>query len=178
MTSPAVPPDVIRVGHVLGAFGVQGAVRLYVIGDPARLVKLTRFFVEGRGWLRVKGRDLHGPGLTVTFSGVQDRDAAERLRSAPVFAHEDELPPLPHDEFYYHELRGLPVRTPGGELIGEVRDVQDAGPQDLLLVSHANGDSLVPLQAPYVEIVRDSSDPKKPLAAVILDAPPGLLGED
>lgn len=169
----------MRVGHVLGPFGVAGGVKLFVIGDPGALLSLPRLYVEGRGWLRLRGAELHGPGLTVAFVGVEGREGAERLRGAAVFAEEGELPPLPDDEFYYHELRGLPVRSPAGDTIGEVVDVQDAGAQDLLVVKHALGSSLVPLQAPYVQIARRATGAGKRAVpeAVVLDAPPGLLGE-
>lgn len=173
MNGPAAPggaPDLIRVGHVLSPLGLTGAVKLYVIGDPAALLGLARLHVAGHGWLRLTAIQPHGPGVAVTFAGVASRDAAERLAGAAVSANEADLPPLPDDEFYYHELRGLPVQAPNGDPIGEVEDVQDAGAQDLLVVRHARGSSLVPLQAPYVTVERGSR--------VVLDAPPGLLDDD
>lgn len=162
--------DLIRVGRVLGPQGVAGGVKLFVIGSAEQLLDVERLFVEGAGWLRVKDVQAHGPGLVLFFGGVESREGAERLRDRAVFAAEAELPPLPDDEFYYHELRGLRVVTPNGEVIGEVKDVQDAGAQDLLVVRHANGESFVPLQAPYVQVRRGRD--------VVLDAPPGLLGDD
>ncbi len=172
--------DRIRVGHVLAPFGVSGAVKLYVIGAPQQLLDVPKFFVEGSGWLRVRSLDAHAAGMVVTFAGVSSREAAERLAGRAVFALESELAPLPEDEFYYHELRGLPVLDPSGERLGEVEDVMDTGHQDLLIVRHARGSALVPLQAPYVELRRDTpeSGGRAPLTAVVLDAPPGLLNED
>ncbi|PYE49893.1 ribosome maturation factor RimM [Deinococcus yavapaiensis] len=163
-------PDLIRVGRLLGPQGVSGGVKLFVIGSADQLLAVQRLYVDGAGWLRVKDIQQHGPGLVVFFGGVESRESAERLREKDVFASESELPALPEDEYYYHELRGMKVVTPGGETIGEVRDVQDAGAQDLLVVRHARGESFVPLQAPYVEVRRGRE--------VVLDAPPGLLGDD
>ena len=56
------------------------------------------------------------------------------------------------------------------EVLGEVSDVLDMGHQDLLVVQHAGGEALIPLQAPYVGVQRGR--------AVVLgeDAPDGLIG--
>lgn len=157
----------IRIGHVLGPQGLSGALRLYVIGDPDQLLSLTRVQLEGLGWRRLRGVQRHGPGVLLDLLGVEGREAAERLTGLAVYAHEDELPALPEDEYYYHELRGLPVQSPGGEPLGEVLDVQDGGVQDLLVVGRDGRTALVPLQAPYVTVRRGE--------AIVLDAPPGLL---
>ncbi|ADV68033.1 ribosome maturation factor RimM [Deinococcus maricopensis] len=162
--------ELIRVGHVLAPFGVQGAVKVYVIGDPEQLLDLTRVSVEKLGWLRVTGVELHGPGVVMALAGVADRTAAERLRNRGVYVDEAELPPLDDGSYYYHELTGLPVVAPDGRTLGDVRDVMDGGHQDLLVVRHPRGESLVPLQAPYVEVVRGER--------IVLDAPPGLLGDE
>lgn len=167
--------ELLRIGHVSGTFGVSGGVKLFLLGRVDDVLDLDRVYVQEVGWLRVRSANRHGPGVVVTLVGVEDKDAAERLRGRQVFAHENELPPLPDDEFYYHELRGLTVLTPDGATIGRVEDVMDAGSQDLLVVAHAGGSSLVPLQAPYVEVRRDGA--RGPLSAIVLDAPAGLLGE-
>ncbi len=167
MTDPST--ELILVGHVLGPQGVMGALRLFVLGDPDQLLGLTRVQVEGLGWRRVNGVSRHGPGVLLDLLGVGSREAAGRLTGRQVYAHENELPALPDDEYYYHELRGLPVRAPGGEALGEVEDVQDTGFQDLLVVRRGARTALVPLQAPYVEVRRGE--------AIVLDAPPGLLDD-
>jgi len=160
----------IRVGHVLAPFGVSGAVKLFVVGRPEQLLQLKRLYVADTGWLRIRVVEAQPPAVVVSFVGVEGREGAERLRGRQVFAHEDELPALPEGEYYYHELIGLPVRAPDGQAVGEVVDVMDAGSQDVLVVRHAGGQSMVPLQAPYVEVRRAEM--------IVLDAPPGLLGDD
>ena len=167
------PADTTRVGHLLGPHGVAGAIKLYVIGSPPQLAKLKRLYVEGLGWTRVLKFEIHGPGPVLTLGGVSDRNAADELRGRQVYAHDKELPGLPEGEYYYHELRGLPLKNAAGQVLGEVVDVQDAGQQDLLVVrSETGGEGLIPLQAPYVQVRRG--------AAIVLteDAPDGLLGDD
>ena len=144
--------------------------KLFVIGDADQLLGLKRLYLEGHGWRRVTTIQAQGPGVTVQLSGTDTREDALTLRNVNVYAHDRELPPLDDGQFYYHELRGLPVETATGERLGEVTDVLDMGHQDLLVVRHAGGEALVPLQAPYVRVRRG-------LEVTLLDsAPDGLIG--
>ena len=164
-----LPPDLTRVGHLLGPHGLRGAVKLFVIGEAAQLTRLKRLYLEGLGWRRVSGMQTLGPGLSVQLGGVDSREAALALRGLQVYAHDRELPKLDEGQYYYHELRGLPVRDAAGTVLGEVTDVHDLGFQDLLLVRHAGGQALIPLQAGYVVVRRG--------VAIVLDgAPAGLIG--
>lgn len=165
-----------HLGHLLGPHGVQGAVKVYVLGDPGQFRRLPRVFVEGRGWLRVVKADPLAPGVALSLAGIGTREAAEELRGLPIYAADDELPPPEDGVYYYHELRGLQVLDAAGTVLGEVVDVQEAGRQDLLVVRHAAGESLVPLQAPYVVVELGSK--RRPASLTLrADAPEGLLGD-
>lgn len=172
----AAPDHTTRLGHLLGPHGVQGGVKLYVLGDPAQVEALERVYVERRGWLRVRRTEALAPGVVLHLAGVASREAAEELRGLHVYAADQELPALAEGSFYYHDLRGLTVYGAAGERLGEVQDVMDAGHQDLLIVSYGEGTSFVPLQAPYVEI--DQEEGKPSAVRLTADAPGGLIGPD
>ncbi|SEJ21759.1 16S rRNA processing protein RimM [Deinococcus reticulitermitis] len=165
-----------RLGHLLGPHGVQGGIKLYVLGDPAQVEALRRVYVERRGWLALRRTEALAPGVVLHLAGVTSREAAEELRGLHVYAADAELPALEEGSFYYHDLRGLTVYGAAGERLGEVHDVMDAGHQDLLVVDYGGGTSFVPLQAPYVEIEKTGGKP----GAVRLteDAPAGLIGPE
>ncbi len=170
--SPSLPVDLTRVGHLLGPHGIQGALKLYVIGDPNQLRALRRLYVEGLGWLRLQRFEQHGAGVVLTLGGITDREMAAALHGKHVYAHDQELPPLPEGEYYYHELRGLRVQDEGGAVLGEVTEVLDMGHQDVLVVRSDTGqEGLIPLQAPYVQVRRK--------VAIVLsaEAPQGLMSE-
>ncbi|MEW6422272.1 MAG: ribosome maturation factor RimM [Deinococcota bacterium] len=173
MTPPA---DTTRLGYFLGPQGVQGGVKVYVLGDPQQLLALPRVWVEGRGWLRVRRTEPLAPGVALYLAGITSREGAEDLRGLNVYAADADLPPLEEGSYYYHELRGLPVQNAGGQPVGEVSDVVDGGHQDLLVVSHAGGEALLPLQAPYV-LVQTGEAGRPQAIALTEDTPAGLLGE-
>ncbi|MBB6097257.1 16S rRNA processing protein RimM [Deinobacterium chartae] len=159
--------DLIEIGRVTGTFGVNGTLKVIAAGDPQRLLGLETVTLEGSGTLRVRRIDPNGPGVLLQLMGIADRSAAEELRGKRVYAREADLPPLEEGEYYYHDLIGLPVRSPAGEELGRVEAVQDLGYQDLLEVRRGLKLVLVPLQAPYVEV--------RPGEAIVVDAPEGLL---
>ena len=52
---------------------------------------------------------------------------------------------LPDGEFYWYELVGCEVWTESGQRVGEVRELWETGPQDLLVIRGTDGeDRLIP----------------------------------
>lgn len=176
MTAPSGPADTTRLGHLLGPHGVQGGVKLYLLGDPEQVLTLKRVYVQTRGWLSLRRAEPALPSVVLHLAGVTSREGAEELRGLHVYAADAELPALEEGRFYYHDLRGLPVYAAGEEQLGTVSDVIDAGHQDLLVVDYGAGTSFVPLQAPYVEVGMEHGRPEA--VRLSADAPAGLIGPE
>ena len=172
----AAGTEITRLGHFLGPHGVQGGVKVYVLGDAAQFKALRRVYVEGRGWLRVMRTTPLAPGVALQLAGLSSREGAEALRGLNVYAADDDLPAPEEGVYYFHELRGLSLSDADGTELGTVRDVLDAGHQDLLAVTHEGGEALIPLQAPYVIVNLNAKQRPKSLS-LTADAPEGLLGE-
>lgn len=170
------PPETTRVGSLLGPHGVQGGVKIYLLGDAAQVAALSRVYVEGKGWLKVRRTEPLAPGLILHLAGVSTREGAEALRGLNVYAADSELPPLEQGSYYYHDLRGLDVRDESGDVLGEVTDILDMGHQDLLVVTHGTSEALIPLQAPYVVIAGSGQRPTH--IVLTADAPAGLFDAD
>jgi 16S rRNA processing protein RimM len=145
-------PDLILIGTITGTHGLDGAVRLRPVGEPAMLEGLKRVYVQDRGWVAVKRLELHAREPVLRLAGVTTLDAAEGLRGQAMYANKADLK-LQDGVYYYHDLIGLPVRSPTGQALGTIKDMMDSGPQDILIVRHESRDVLVPLQAPYVRVL-------------------------
>jgi 16S rRNA processing protein RimM len=105
--------------------------------------------------------------------GIEDRDAAEALRGAHVFARSGELPELASGEYYAFELVGCQVTRVDGRPVGRVREIWETGASDLLVIERAEGpDALVPAVEP---LLREVDVPGR---RIVVDAPPGLLESD
>ncbi|MGH8893044.1 MAG: ribosome maturation factor RimM [Actinomycetes bacterium] len=128
--------------------------------DPATAGPLT--IVSGR---------VHSGRLLLTFEGCDDRSAAERLRGVLLVAEvdPDELPADP-EEFYDHQLAGLPVRTVDGEQVGILHEVLHLPGQDVLAVRRPDGSEVL---VPFVRAIVPTVDVAA--GVVVVDPPPGLL---
>lgn len=170
----------LRVGRLLKAHGLKGAIKLELFTDEPE-----RRFVPGAVFtLQVPtSSPWHGKTLELTelrwynsspvgfFKDVDDRTAAESLIRAILWVEQDaaELPDEP-DAWYDHQLVGLRALRDGVD-VGRVARVDHLPAQDLLAIDTASGEVLVPFVAAFV--------PTVDLAAgvVTLTPPPGLFEE-
>ena len=178
----APPPGTtqLRVGRLLKAHGLKGAIKLELFTDEPE-----RRFVPGATFaLQVPtSSPWHGKTLELTelrwynsqpvgfFKDVDDRTAAETLIKAILWVDQDaaELPAEP-DAWYDHQLVGLRALRDGVD-VGRVARVDHLPAQDLLAIDTASGEVLVPFVAAFV--------PTVDLAAgtVVLTPPGGLFEE-
>jgi 16S rRNA processing protein RimM len=120
------------IGSVVRAHGVRGEVVVAVTTDEPQDRYVTGSVLETdpatAGPLTIEGLRLHTSSgldrLLVAFEGVEDRDAAERLRGVKLLVDADDIEPSDDpDEFHDFQLIGLAVHVrPGSAAIG------DAGP--------------------------------------------------
>ena len=138
-------PD-LRIGRVLKAHGVKGAVRVELLTDfPDRFTPGREVMVAGRR-LRVARSDEQVGSVLVAFEGVDDRTAAEQLAGAYVTVPLSEARALPADQYYHFQLVGLTViDTRGGRELGRVAEVLTYPANDVLRVTHGDREILIPM---------------------------------
>ena len=160
------------MGVITGAHGVRGLVRVKSFtADPADLAAYgpledatgdRRFALELAG--AVKGV------LLARVPGVEDRNAAERLKGTRLYLPRAALPDPGAEEYYHADLIGLRVVLKDGSSFGTVKAVHDFGAGDSLEIERADGDVvLVPFTSTTVPAV-DIAEGR-----LVLDPPAGLL---
>jgi 16S rRNA processing protein RimM len=135
-----LPNDLVLVGAIAGAFGVQGEVRLRSFTAlPDALVDYAPFYhadgslaLTPKSWRPVKD------GIAVIAVEVNSREDAIALRNTKLYVPRAALPPADEDEFYHVDLIGLSVEALDGAPLGRVRSVIP-GPQDLLDIDGTPG---------------------------------------
>ena len=146
----------VRVGRILGTFGVKGDVKLAVTTDrPERIGERDVYYLydpQSGECAACRPLDIRISGGTclVRFAGY---DAPEPLKPFTsweliYFIPRGALPREPGD-VYSFELVGLEVRRAGGGKLGRVVDVIDSGAHTLLEVSALPG-RLIPFTSQYV----------------------------
>lgn len=170
----------LTVGQITSAHGVRGEVRVFIISDfPERFNYLKQATLS-----RPKGKQLPEPVMDVKiesvkqipnfailkFEGVDDRDAAEKLRNLYVQVPRSEAHPLPEGNFYISDIVGMSVYTGGNTFVGIVDDVFRTGSNDVYSVAGEQGKVyLIPAIKDVVKKIDAESK------SILIEPMPGLL---
>ena len=146
--------DLVCVGAIAGAYGVQGEVRLKSFcAEPAAIVDYAPLVTDAGHSFDVRLTRAIKNGLAVRLSGVASKEAADALRGVALFAPRNRLPALDDDEFYHTDLIGMQVRDTGGTTLGTVKNVLNHGAGDVLEVVTPTGVSYLPFTQAAVPTV-------------------------
>ena len=131
------PDDLICVGHILGAQGIKGWVKVFSNTSPRdNIVNYSPWTLEQgseRRQVKVSGRS-QGKNVLAQLEGCDDRNQAEALSGCRIFIDRAQLPPLQDGEYYWSDLVGLQVESLQGEALGEVDSLMETGADDVLVV--------------------------------------------
>ena len=135
----------IRVGRVVGAFGIGGAVKVRSLTDfPDRFAPGSELTLEGASH-RVEWSRQQATGLVVKLAGVDDRTAAQARRGRYLEVPEGALRPLPAGRWYHHDLVGLAVRSESGRDLGTLTEVVVPPANDVWVARRGGEELLIPV---------------------------------
>ncbi|WP_261164171.1 ribosome maturation factor RimM [Microbacterium sp. Marseille-Q6965] len=177
MAKPRAGKTQLRVGRLLKAHGLKGALKVELYTDDP-----DRRFVPGASFtLQVpEGSKWHGKHVTVRefkwmnghpvvfLEGVEDRTEAETLVRAILWVDQDQDEPAEADAWYDHELVGLDV-VRDGSVVGKVARVDHFPAQDLLIVKAGEREVMVPFVSAIVPEVDIEG------GRIVVTPPPGLF---
>lgn len=140
------PDRLILLGEIGAAHGIRGEVSIRTFtADPADIASYgplsdktgTRTFTIAN--LRVTAKS-----VVARFSGVDDRNAAEKLRNVGLYVRRSRLPAPPPDTYYHEDLVGLDAVDPEGHALGKVAAILNYGAGDLIEIARpGSGDTLL-----------------------------------
>ena len=132
-----IKDSLLRVGHILGAQGIQGWVRVYSNTSPREnIIGYSPWLIEQDDDLvsvEIKGR-LQGKHVLAKLEGIEDRNQAERLTGRELFIRSEQLPRLEVGEFYWSDLIGLTVETLNAEPLGVIEAMMETGADDVMVL--------------------------------------------
>lgn len=162
----------LECGKIINVHGFRGDVKLESWCDsPDVLASLGRLWFCADGTYHSK-RVLHASVfrqfVIAGLEGIDDEDAANRLRGTVVYAAREDLP-LPTDGYFIADLLGLPVvHADTGESLGTLIRVDQRAHGDLYTIRTPHGEEMLPAVPQFVVRV-DPDD------AVYVRPIPGLL---
>ncbi len=151
----AKPENLIPMGYIANAFGIQGWVKIKAdteYEDSLDDYESVSLKLRDGSWIRKKiEKSFVRDGIFhAKLEGINDRDAAFALKGATVAVAREEFPELDEDEFYWVDLIGLKVVNLEGESLGNVKNLMETGASDILVVNDGETERLIPFVERHV----------------------------
>ena len=172
-------PQHLVVGHLNKAHGTKGEIFVWPLTDHPESTfapGVVLYLGDENGdlpnhtlTLRIEESRAYRRGFLVRFEGVHDRSGGKDLLGRYVMRGMEQIEELGEGETFYHDLLGMEVVTVDGELVGEVIEIYELKPADLLEVRGPEKDFMIPYIAEMVQSVSVADN------RIVLDPPPGLL---
>ncbi len=172
-------PQHLVVGHLNKAHGTKGEIFVWPLTDHPESTfapGVVLYLSDENGalptdppTLRIDASRAYRRGFLVRFEGVRDRRGMEGLLGRYVMRSMDQLEELAEGEVFYHDLLGMEVVTVEGERVGEVIEIYEVRPADLLEIRGPERDFMIPYVAEMIRSVDVARN------RIVLDPPPGLL---
>ena len=126
--------DMVLLGEIVRPHGVRGEVKLRSFTqDPCAIGAYGELTTERGERVTLKNVRAAHDHVIARIAGVEDRDAAERLKGRKLQVAREALPETDEDdEVYAADLIGLACVAEDGRTIGEVVALQDFGAGDLI----------------------------------------------
>lgn len=128
----------IKIGQIVNAVALKGEVKIYNYSDyKERFEELDYIYVGDKKTAIENVRYMKEMPI-LKLKGINDRNAAEAVKTKDVFIDETQLRELPEDVFYIRDLIGLDVKDSDGHRLGVLSDVIPNSAQDLYEVKLEN----------------------------------------
>ncbi len=139
-------PLFLIIGKIRKPHGVRGELLVEILTEfPERIKPDGEVFLgEKKHVQEIETVRFTHTGMLLKFKDIDDRDKAGIFRNQLVYIEAVNLPKLPEDEYYFHELIGMKVKTQEGELLGSVNEVLETGANDVLVVTCSGKEELIP----------------------------------
>ena len=141
--------ELLEIGRIVRSHGLAGRMKvLSYLESPEVLHDLSGLFV-GRSVSEAvlfplvavqAGKDF----FILQLSGIEDRDAAARLRGCSVWMPSEKMQKLPEGEYYWREIIGLQVLTEEDQILGRIEAVFPTGGNDVYVCRGAGLEILLP----------------------------------
>ena len=141
--------ELIEIGRIVRSHGLEGRVKvLSYLETPEALHGLSGLLVgcsfpEAVLFPFVAIQAVKD-SFILQLSGIDDRDAAERLRGCSVWMPSEKMQKLPEGEYYWLEIIGLHVFTEEDEILGRIEAVFPTGSNDVYVCRGGGREILLP----------------------------------
>jgi 16S rRNA processing protein RimM len=168
----SAPPDLIELGAVRGAYGLDGWVRIAPRADGDVLLQTRQWWLLGSlsgtsasssastrsnnsaaRLVEVVQARRHAGNIVAKWKGCEGKDSADAFKGILVGVSRAEFRPLGPGEYYWHDLIGVQVVNRAKENLGRVVALGEHGQGQWLEVVGGDERRMIPLAEQYVDAV-------------------------
>lgn len=138
----------IEAGEIVNTHGVRGEVKILPWTDSAEfLAKFRTLYIDGAP-VRVLAARVHKQTVLARLEGVEDVNAAMRLKGRRVSIDRADAR-LPEGGYFIQDIIGAEVVTESGESVGKLAEVIDA-PASMVYVVKGERERLIPAVPEFI----------------------------
>lgn len=129
-------PEFLVIGKIGRTHGLQGELWMNLLTDfPERLGRDKTVYI-GRNYREysIKSFHLSGQRGLIRFSEFKIPEEARALTNQYVYVRADEIPELPEEEYYHHDLIGIKVIDEDQRTVGVLTEIIKTGANDVYVV--------------------------------------------
>ncbi|MCK5881406.1 MAG: ribosome maturation factor RimM [Sinobacterium sp.] len=131
--------DLLVVGVITQAHGIKGWVKVKsFMQSESNICNYSSCYLDHQGKLslvEIEQARPQGKAFALKLKGVDDRNQSELLKRAQLLVPIEILKDLDDDEFYWHQLEGLQVKSAvTQQLLGKVDYLLETGSNDVLVI--------------------------------------------
>lgn len=164
--------DCYQIGHVIKTHGLKGEVQLFLdVDNPLEYQEMESMLVQQNNSLIpffIEHLQINASKTIAKFEEVDDVEQAKTLVACQLYLPLDILPDLKDGEYYLHQLVGMDLFD-GDRLLGQVKELFEIGPQELISVIHQGKEILIPIKDEIIKKVDIGNN------RIDADIPDGLI---
>lgn len=138
-------PVFVALGFLRRTHGIQGELIMDILTDFPERLRPNRpvFLGEEHAPHHLGTVRLANKVMLVSIKGYTNPEEAARFRNTYVYVRSDNLPRLPEDAYYYHELIGMTIVDENKQILGELESIIETGANDVYVVRKPDGSELL-----------------------------------
>jgi len=141
--SAKVNSDLLLIGKITGVHGLRGDLVVFSYTNPVNnLLEYANLTLNNDLVTintKIKSGYVQKNRLIIKLHNIDNRSDAEKLHGYQIYIGYEQLPKLPQDEYYWHELIGLQVINTENQFLGKVDNLLATGANDVLIVKPCLG---------------------------------------
>ena len=139
----------VTIGRIIKAYGLRGEIKAESLSNiSGRFKSLSDITLELKSGecvqLEVEYTRMSGDIVILKLSGIDDREAAEKLNGAYISVTLDKVAPLNEYSYYIFDLEGMDVFDVNNTKIGSVIKVEQYPANDVIIVAKETEEVMIP----------------------------------